>query len=43
MLWLSCNFVPLHWMEVFGQLCIDKCHENEWNVDTLLRDPVLDQ
>ena len=22
------------------QLCIDKCHENGWNVDMLLRDPV---
>ena len=27
-------------MEVFRQLCIDNCHENRWNVDTLLQDPV---
>ena len=24
-------------MGVFHQLCSDKCHENEWNVDTLLQ------
>ena len=24
-------------MGVFHQLCTDKCHENEWNVDTLLQ------
>ena len=24
----------------FPLVCIDKCHENEWKVDTLLRDPV---
>ena len=34
------NFVLLHWMAVFHQLCTDKCHKNEWNLDTLLRDLV---
>ena len=27
-------------MVVFHQLGTDKCHENGWNVDTLLQDPV---
>ena len=34
------NFVLWCRMVVFHQLCIDKCHENGWNVDMLLQDPV---